>query len=150
MIKDIKIASIYFLLSLFFVTSFYANLELIPLNWLLVIFGLPKSGMGFFILMFHVMILNFIIYFTLGIYAKRYPEKRKWADDIYLKQGKLAMFSFFTIWITIFSFGIMAMLKIYSNIISLSQLVNLYLFWFFIFKALGKIIPIKTEWQGYR
>jgi len=150
MFKEKNKAILFTIISVFFLLSFFVDLELIPLNWLLLFFGLPKSDMGFFLLLFYLFISIFIIHIIFGIYASVFPEKRKLATNKFLNRFKVGCFGILVIAVTFFSIIIISILKTHLLPLSISQLVNLYLFWFFALRVLKEIIPIKVRWQGYR
>ena len=151
MLKNLERKTMLFaLISIFFLFSMFIDLELIPLNWLLLGFGLPKSKMGFLILLFYLYVLVFIVHIALGIYASRFPKRKKWATNKFLNYFRLEFFGILVIVITFFSIIVISILKVYLLPLSISQFVNLYLFWFFALKAFGKIVPVKVQWQGYR
>ena len=150
MFKEKNKVILFVIISTFFLLSFFMDLELIPLNWLLLFFGLPESDMGFLFLLFYLFIFAFIVHIILGIYASISPKKRKLATSKSFNQFKTGCFEILIIAITFFSIIIISISKIHLLPLSISQLVNLYLFWFFALRVLREIIPIKVRWQGYR
>ncbi|MCK4592477.1 hypothetical protein KAT63_03520 [Candidatus Parcubacteria bacterium] len=150
MFKEKKKVMLFMLVSVFFALSFFMNLELIPINWLLLGFGLPGSEIGFLMLLLYLYVLIFIIHIALGIYASRFTKRKKWATSKFLNYFRLEFFGILVIVITFFSIIVISILKVYPLPLSISQFVNLYIFWFFALKAFGKIVPVKVQWQGYR
>ncbi|MCK4525298.1 MAG: hypothetical protein KAU07_02590 [Candidatus Andersenbacteria bacterium] len=151
MLKNLERKAIPFaLISIFFLFSMFINLELIPISWLLLGFGLPGSEMGFLMLLFYLYVLMFIVHIVLGIYASKFPKREKWATNKFLNYFRLEFFGILVIVITFFSIIVISILKVYLLPLSISQFVNLYLFWFFALKTLEKVIPVKVQWQGYK
>ena len=149
MFKEKNKIILFILISVFFLLSFFVDLELIPLNWLLLFFGLPDSEMGFLILLFCCFVFMFIVHIMLGSYAIKFSKKR-WAKNKFLNYFRIGIFGVLVIVVTFFSIIIISILKVYPLPLSILQFVNLYLFWFFALKSLGKVLQIKVRWQGYR
>ena len=148
--EQYKKAIVFFLISLILLLAAFLNVELIPINMLLLVFGLPNTEMGFIVALLCFFLFTFVIHVILGIYASMFPKKRKWAENQFLGYFKQLLLGFIIIILIILTITIISIINIYSLPLSFSQFVYLYLFWFFSLKCFGIIFPVKTRWQGYR
>lgn len=135
--REERLSFIYLLCGLFFLIQAVLNIEIIPVEYAIKILGIPSNIEGFFWLAIYSVLFSMASYVGTMAYARIFSKGKEWAAKIASVYFVNGMVGFFTICITIFSFGILSLFKILPMQISFTRTVYLYMFWFFVLKMLN-------------
>jgi hypothetical protein len=124
---------IWFTLSSIFLVQTLSSISIIPLDKTILFLGLPHQAIGLFILMF----TGFVVYFIQNLIIE-FSKKDK-TNKKSIINFMMFMKAFLLVWITFFSYGILAAFTIFPSTVDDSQFLNWYIFWFFTFKLIGAL-----------
>lgn len=142
---DKTLSAIYFTGSFLFFAQAIINVEIVPMRGIVLYLGLPDTGMGLILLGILIIAANVFIFILLNIYSSCFPSTRQRVLEIVNSQFLNAMLGFFTIVVTLMSFATMAAMKILPMQITYLQVISLYIFWFLMFKAIGRIVKVSVR-----
>ncbi len=127
-------------LAIVFFLQVFSNFLLIPVDPILRLFGLRKSPLGLFVSVFYGFLFLFAISFIAEIiYSLGFSKAQ--TDSLKRKIFVQFLLSFFTVWATFFSYGVLAAFKLLPAQLENNQFLSYYLFWFFILE----ILTIRTK-----